>query len=80
MDRIKIARGVYSITIRFVTMAAFLCVLTGLSIITAFASSLTPPGAPAPTMRSVEQLKPSWDKILLLTIQLQSNNNSKEMK
>ena len=30
----------------------------------AWAGSLEPPGSPAPTMRSLEQVTPSWDRIL----------------
>jgi len=41
-----------------------------LAVITAtaaYAGSLTPPGAPAPTMRTMDQLKPSWDQVLSST-------------
>jgi len=40
----------------------FSLALAGITATTANAGSLTPPGAPAPTMRTMEELKPSWSK------------------
>jgi len=40
----------------------FSLALAVISSTAANAGSLTPPGAPAPTMRTMEELKPSWSK------------------
>ena len=50
--------------LRHFALALFSFALAGIAATTANAGSLTPPGAPAPTMRTIEQLKPSWDKII----------------
>ena len=50
---------------RYISAALFSLILAFVAASTAaYAGSLTPPGAPAPTMRSIEQVKPTWDKII----------------
>src|SRR5664279_1926786 len=64
MNRQQMAQGVSFMTKRITTKAAIVCTVLGLGSITASAGNLYPPGPPAPTMRTVEQLKPSWDRII----------------
>ena len=65
MNRRQIAQELSLIGKRFATTAAIIFALIGLNTIPASAGSLTPTGPPTtPTMRSLEQLKPTWDKII----------------
>jgi hypothetical protein len=47
-----------------IAAALFSLALAVITATAANAGSLTPPGAPAPTMRTMEQIKPTWDKII----------------
>ena len=49
---------------RHISAALFSLILALVAATAAIAGSLAPPGAPAPTMRSIEQVKPTWDKII----------------
>ena len=48
----RIAAVIFSLALAVITSTA------------ATAGSLTPPGAPAPTMRTMEEQKPAWNKII----------------
>jgi hypothetical protein len=58
------AKLVASDVARFIITAAIACALSGLAVITASAGSLTPPGPPGSTMRTMEELKPAWNNII----------------
>lgn len=47
-----------------ITAVLFTLSLAGIIATAANAGSLTPPGSPASTMRSLEEQKPSWNKII----------------
>lgn len=65
MNRWQIKLDLALIGKRFTTSVIIVFVLIGLNTMTASAGSLTPPGPPTtPTMRSLEQLKPTWDKTI----------------
>ena len=64
MNRHDIAQKASSVFTRLTTPTAMVCALLGLGAGAATAGSLTPPGPPAPTMRTLEQQKPTWDKII----------------
>jgi hypothetical protein len=63
MNRHDIAQKTSSVITRLTT-TAMVCALLGLGAGAATAGSLTPPGPPAPTMRTLDQQKPTWDKII----------------
>ncbi|MDD2732811.1 MAG: DUF1566 domain-containing protein [Desulfuromonadaceae bacterium] len=49
---------------KLLSIVAATALALAFNVFPVFAGSLEPSAAPAPTMRTLEQLKPSWDKII----------------
>jgi len=64
MNSHKISRDVSSIATRCAAMTATTFAIISTSAVLASAGTLTPPGPPAATMRTLEEQKPAWNKII----------------
>jgi hypothetical protein len=64
MNKLEIPRDKSSITTRCAAVAAIAFAIISTSVFLASAGTLTPPGPPAATMRTLEEQKPAWNKII----------------
>jgi hypothetical protein len=67
MNMYAIAKKASSIAIQCAAVAAITFTIIATSEFLASAGVLTPPGPPAPTMRTLDEQKPSWNKLVPAT-------------